>query len=153
MMISFMFETDWRNMTYSEQVGHLSQVIHVIASNMEMGYGANSEGEIMGATVSILSAIPNSSITRFYGNKPDLLHDQMKQAIGKLKEYGQMSQQDDGEFLSVAPQLPEIETVVREALNTQSEFLKNSYMHLYDGRNNKNHEENQNPTGSAYFHR
>ncbi|MBI4894495.1 MAG: hypothetical protein HY833_02055 [Candidatus Aenigmarchaeota archaeon] len=130
-----MFNVDWGNISYSQQVGYLSQMMHVVASEMEMGYGANSEGEIMGATVSILGSVPNTSISTFYGNRPHLLQDQMRRAMERLRDYGQVSKQDDGEVLSVAPQLPEIEGFVRDVLETYSRDLKNSHSHIYDGVN------------------
>lgn len=127
-----MFNAEWTSMTYAEQVEYLGQMMHVVASEMEMGYGANSEGEIMGATVSILGSVPGTSISKFYENNPHLLKEQMKKAIDNLKEHSQVSRQYDGELLSVDPQLPQIQNFVKDILETYSRNLKAGYSHLYN---------------------
>jgi len=152
-----MLKAEWGDMTYPEQVGYLSKIMHVVASKMEMGCGANSEGEVMGATAGILSSIPNPSISRFYEDRGELLRNQVRKAMVKLREYGQVSKEDSGEILSVYPGLPDIEKLVSAALNVQSQNLKDSYRHLYDDRGKRGGgiSEGAAPpySGSARFHR
>lgn len=148
-----MFNVDWRGMTYSNQVECLGKMMHVVASEMEMGYGANSEGEIMGATVSILSSVPDASVSKFYENKPHLLEEQMRKAIDNLKDHGHMSKQYDGELLSVAPQLPQIESFVKDVLETYSKNLKINYMHLYEASESKTGGFPGDTTGQTRFQR
>jgi len=148
---------NWGGMTYLEQVGYLGRIMHVVASKMEMGYGANSEGEVMGATAGILSSVPDSSISRFYEDRQDLLQKQMNQAIGNIKEQGRISLEDGGEILSVYPDMPDIEKFVKVALDVQSQRLRDSYRHLYDVKNDGKGTGSEDATspysGSARFHR
>lgn len=145
--IFLMFQRDWGELTYREQIGYLSNLVHVVASEMENSYGANNEHEILGAAASVLEEIPNRTISRFYKSVPYVLEEQMRLAMDHLKTCGHLSKIHDGEFLCVAPQMPEMEVFVRDVFDAYAKSLKSYSRDLYAGVVQKEYDVLPNPIG------
>jgi hypothetical protein len=139
-----MFKKDWGELNYKEQIGYLSNLVHVVASEMEKRYGAISSGEIFGAAVSIIEEIPN--ISKFYKNRPELLKEQMGKSMKHLEECGQISKHEC-EFVCVSPQIPHIESFVRDVFENNLEKLKRLSTTMYTGMVQKEYYILPNPIG------
>jgi len=147
-----MFHRDWGNMTYREQVGYLSQLVHVVASEMEKSYGAGNEDEIVGAAVSVLEEIPNRTISNFYKNSPYILKEHMKMAVDHLKTCGQISKVHDVEIVCVDPQMPDMEAFVKDIFQAYVQRSKRIYSSMYAGVMQRGYDVIPDPTGLDFSH-